>query len=144
MIEERANRLHVLLSAGLYVFFALFLIWPIAQVVATGFRNKTGGFTFDYVRLIFADPALVRGLVNAVVVAVVVTLATIVIALPLAVLSVRYEFPGRGLLSGLLLVPLMLPPFVGALGMRLTLGRFGPLTLAIGGNRPMGIDWMGS
>src|ERR1044071_9908135 len=65
MIEQRANRLHVLLSAGLYVFFALFLIWPIAQVVATGFRNKTGGFTFDYVRLIFADPALVRGLVRS-------------------------------------------------------------------------------
>src|SRR5438067_398702 len=142
MIGERANRLHVALSAGLYIFFALFLVWPIAQVVATGFRNKTGGFTFHYVQLIFADPALVQGLINAVTVAIVVTVAATLIALPLAVLSVRYDFPGRGLLSGLLLVPLVLPPFVGALGMRLALGRFGPLT-QLAGAPPLGIDWLG-
>src|SRR5205814_5282316 len=49
-------------------------------------------------------------------------------SVPLAVLSVRYNFPGKGLVSALLLVPLILPPFVGAIGMRQILGRYGALT----------------
>src|SRR4051812_5169078 len=107
------NRRHVLLAAILYVVFAVFLIWPIAQVVANGFTSRTGGFTFAYIGLIFRDPVLLRGMLNATIVALCVTAATIVISLPLAILSVRYEFRGRALLSGLLLVPLVLPPFVG-------------------------------
>jgi iron(III) transport system permease protein len=42
----------------------------------------------------------------------------------------------------LLLVPLVLPPFVGAIGMQIVLGRFGPLTQMVGGG-PLGIDWIG-
>ena len=60
----------------------------------------------------------------------------------MAVLTVRYEFFGRKLLSGLLLVPLVLPPFVGAIGVRMVLGRYGPLTVLLHGG-PAGIDWMG-
>ena len=97
----------------------------------------------SYVRLVFRDPTLVRGLVNAGVIAAATTAVALGIALPLAHLSVRYEFPGRGLLSGLLLVPLVLPPFVGALGMRLVLSRFGPLTQMVPGDHPLGIDWLG-
>ena len=50
-------------------------------------------------------------------------------------------------MSGLLLVPLILPPFVGAIGMRQVLGRFGVLTAAahdvgwVGANTP--VDWFG-
>ncbi len=40
------------------------------------------------------------------------------------------------------MVPLILPPFVGAIGLRLVVGRFGPLTQIFGGS-PLGIDWIG-
>ncbi|MGE5607779.1 MAG: ABC transporter permease, partial [Bacillota bacterium] len=127
----------------LYAFFTIFLIWPIVQVVATGFISKDGGLTLSYVRLVFRDPLLVKGLANAAMIGVAVTGVSLTIALPLALLSVRYEFPGRGILAGLLLVPLVLPPFVGALGMRLVLSRFGPLTQLLGGGGTLGIDWLG-
>lgn len=143
MSSRNTKSVHWLMSGMLYAFFAVFLIWPIVQVLATGFRDKSGGFTLNYVRLIFQDPVLLRGLMNALGVAVLVTLVTLLIALPLAILSVRYEFRGRALLSGLLLVPLVLPPFVGALGMRLVLGRFGPITRLMPFAGPMGIDWLG-
>ncbi len=139
----QARPIHVGLTAFLYLFFFVFLIWPMAQVVATGFISKRGGFTLDYVKLIFEDPILTRGLINATIIAVLVTLLTLAMALPLAILSVRYDFPGRGLLAGLLLVPLVLPPFVGAIGIRLVLGRFGPLTQLFGGGGELGIDWLG-
>ena len=54
-------------------------------------------------KLIFADPSLVRGLLNATGIAVSVTLLTAIVAVPLALLSVRCEFPGRSWLSSLLL-----------------------------------------
>jgi iron(III) transport system permease protein len=130
------------MAAGLYLFFAVFLFWPIAQIVKVGFLRKDGGFTFEYVALVFHDPQLVRGLVNAAIVAICVTGTTLILSLPLAVLTVRYEFVGRKLLSGLLLVPLILPPFVGAIGVRMVLGRFGPMSVLLRGGT-LGIDWMG-
>ena len=143
---RRAAPVHWGMTGFLYLFFALFLLWPILQIVWTGFAARDGSFTLQYVRLIFTDPVLVAGLGNATLVAVSVTLLSLLIALPLAILSVRYEFPGRSLLTGLLLVPLVLPPFVGALGIRLVLGRFGPLTQVagwVGFGDDRGIDWLG-
>jgi iron(III) transport system permease protein len=147
----KAKPSHVAMTIFLYAFFGVFLIWPIVQVVRSGFVRPDGSFTLGYLKLIFQDPSLVRGLVNATGVAVFVTLTTLVVSLPLALLSVRFDFPGRTLLSGLLLVPLVLPPFVGAIGVKLVLARYGPLTLAIQwilhlfGGDPLseGIDWLG-
>src|SRR5207253_3160004 len=114
------------------------------QVVRTGFIGHDGGFTFQYIRLIFSDPVLVCGLLNAAGVAIAVTLITALISIPLALLSVRYDFSGRSILSGLLLVPLVLPPFVGALGIRMVLGRYGTLTQLVSNTtNPLGIDWLG-
>ena len=140
--DGRPQPLHLFLAALLYALFAVFLLWPIVQVVHGGFIRPDGGPTFEFVSLVFRDPVLRGGLFNAMAIAVCVTLLALAISLPLAVLSVRYEFAGRRLLSGLLLVPLVLPPFVGAIGMRLVLGRFGPLTQVFG-SPPLGIDWLG-
>ena len=43
----------------------------------------------------------------------------------------RYDFPGKGLLNGLILIPMVLPPFVGAIGMRQLLARFGSINLLL-------------
>lgn len=134
--------LHSILAGCLYVFFAVLLIWPILQIVKTGFTRPNGSLTLDYLLLIFRDALLVRGLLNAAGIAICVTVLTLIVSLPLAILSVRYSFPGRGILNGLLLVPLVLPPFVGAIGMQIVLGRYGPLTKLVGGG-PLGIDWIG-
>jgi iron(III) transport system permease protein len=140
--EAQAKPFHLALAAVLFALFGVFFLWPIARVIQGGFVRSGGGLTLDFVSLVFQDPVLRRGLWNAMLIAVLVTGLALVISLPLAVLSVRYEFRGRRLLSGLLLVPLVLPPFVGAIGMRLVLGRFGPLTELLG-SPELGIDWLG-
>lgn len=143
----RVQPIHWLMTVVAYLFFAIFLLWPIAQVVYTGFRSKSGGLTFEYVQLIFADPVLRQGLINSFTVAGCTTLLALIIALPMALLSVKCQFPGRALFSGLVLVPLVLPPFVGAIGLRLILGREGPLTevlRTLGFDLPNGLDWIGS
>src|SRR4051794_21286653 len=76
--------------------FAIFLLWPIAHVLKIGLR-------LDILLAVFRDESLRRGLINSAVIAVLVATLCTIIALPLAVLAVRYDFAGKKLFSGLLL-----------------------------------------
>jgi iron(III) transport system permease protein len=135
---------HALGAALLFGFLFLTLIWPLLNVVAAGFMTSEGHFTTDYLRLVLADPVLRGGLLNATLIATATMTVALGLALPLAVLNSRYEFTGRAFFASMLLVPMVLPPFVGAIGTRLLLGRFGPLTLLFGDVEGRGMDWLGS
>jgi iron(III) transport system permease protein len=50
---------------------------------------------------------------------------------PLALLTVRYRFRGRGLLAVLAVLPLVIPPFVGAVAFQQILGRSGAVNLIL-------------
>jgi iron(III) transport system permease protein len=132
------------LGVGLLAYFAFALFLPVWSVVASGFRTVDGQWTLQYAALILRDPVLLRGLLNATWIAVCTTGCALLLAIPLAVLCTRYEFPGRRWLNGLVLLPLILPPFVGALGVRLLLSRFGPLTQLFAPDAPTGVDWLGT
>jgi iron(III) transport system permease protein len=118
--------------------FGLCLVWPIWLTVQVGFFGipttdaagieHAGKFTLQFVLAVFREQQLRVGLMHSLIIAVAVTSLCTLIAVPLAVLSNRYDFRGKTMLSGLLLVPLILPPFVGAIGMRQIIGRFGLLT----------------
>jgi len=143
---------HHILFAFILAVFGVFLVWPIYRVVSVGFfgipEAGGGSFTLAYVAAIFQDPELRRGLLNSATIAVCVTILCTLISVPLAILSTRFDFRGKAIMGGLLLVPLILPPFVGAIGMRQILGRQGVLTsLAWSlGLVPEGtpIDWLGA
>ena len=55
------------------------------------------------------------------------TLVAAVLGLPLAVLLARVDFPGRSVLRGLVLLPLVLPPVVAGTALLAVLGRRGLL-----------------
>ncbi len=124
-----------------------FFVWPIFTTVQRAFFDANGHFTFTYIAEVFRNEIYVEGLRNSFLLALASTAATLAIALPLAWLSDRFEFPGKKLLNALLLVPMILPPFVGAIGVRQMLGQYGALNtvlthlgiLAPGST----IDWLG-
>ena len=125
---------HALLLIMLAILTA-FLLYPIGLTVRGGFAADpaTGrGFTLDHLSLVFQDPRLTGGLANAFKIAIATTTLCILIALPLAVLSANYRFPFKRSLNAAILVPLILPPFVGALGIRALLGRAGSLNALLG------------
>ena len=142
---QRRNLVPHLLLAGLFAFFAAFLLYPIWLTIASGFESSTGGFTLYHVFDVFRDEATRRGLFNALGIAVATTLLSLLIGLPLAVLSARFDFRGKGVMSALILVPLILPPFVGAIGLHHLLGRTGAInTLLINmGFIEQGVDFIG-
>jgi iron(III) transport system permease protein len=135
---------HAGLAALLLLFLFLVLIWPLLNVVEVGFQTSAGHFTTDYLKLVLTDPVLTRGLLRATLIALCTTALALALALPLAFIASRYQFRCSGLLSALLLLPMVLPPFVGAMGTRLLLSRFGPLTQMFGSLEGRGVDWLGS
>lgn len=128
-------------------FFICFFLVPIWSTVEVAFQNAEGDFTLDYIFDIFKNPLYREGLWNSFVIAVWVTLGCLAISLPLAVLFSRYEFPGKGLLNGLVLMPMILPPFVGAIGVRAMLGQAGAVNsflISLGLMDPASPrDWLG-
>jgi iron(III) transport system permease protein len=107
-----------------------------------------GKFSFGFFKLMLKNPVQRESIVNSIVLGVIVTLATTILTLPLAFCLVRYNFPGRSLLQGLILVPMVMPPFVGAMGMRQLFSRMGSVNLILidlGIIEPQNaIDWLGS
>jgi iron(III) transport system permease protein len=123
----------------------MFLLYPIWLTVQGGFRSRDGDFTLYHLGQVFVDPALREGLAHAFGIALCVTITTTLIAVPLAVLTTKFDFPGKKIASALILVPMILPPFVGAIGLHFLLGRSGSInTLLINlGLIETGIDFIG-
>lgn len=117
---------------------AVVLLWPLARVIGGGFYD--GGFTLRYLRAVFQNPVYAEGLVNSALLASGTTALAALVAVPLAWLSHRYQFAGKGLLTALLLAPMVLPPFVGAIGFQQILGQYGALNALL----HLGpVDWLG-
>ncbi|MDH3446119.1 MAG: iron ABC transporter permease, partial [Deltaproteobacteria bacterium] len=128
----------------LWLFFIVFMLYPLVYVFSNAFFTAEG-FSLVFFKLMFSSPNYTIILANSINLGLAVTLLTSLISLPMAFLLVRYDFPGKGLLNGLILIPLVLPPFVGAIGMRQLLARFGSINLLL---LEMGvidkpIDWLG-
>jgi iron(III) transport system permease protein len=120
--------------------FALLFLWPLTMVLKGAFL-KDNHLTAQYILEIFKNPVYAQGLLNSILIALGTTTIVTLIALPLATLATRYDFPLKKSLSALILVPLILPPFVGAIGFQQILGQYGVLNAAL----HLGpVDWLGN
>jgi iron(III) transport system permease protein len=126
-------------------FFAAFFIWPIIQILKGGFIDADGHFTLAYLGVLLSDPVYLGGLKNSFLLACATTTLALIIALPLAFISDRFLFPGKAFLGSLILIPMILPPFVGAIGIKQIFGQYGALNslLIALGIQPEGwtFDW---
>ena len=132
--------------ALLLAFFGAFLFYPVSLSLKNAFVVE-GRFTLRYFELLLSSPLQRESLINSFLIALLTTVLTTGLTLPLAWLMTRFDFRGKALLSGLLLVPMIMPPFVGAIGLRQLLARYGSVNLLLmdlGVLRPDGpIDWLG-
>jgi len=135
------------LTAFVGLFFAVFFLYPAVVVLKEAFYVEGQGFTFSFVGEVFKNPVYTEGLWNAFALGITSTIASLVIAFPLALIGHRYLFPFKKSLSALILIPLVLPPFVGAVGVKQILGIQGALNaflVKMGWvDAAMPIDWLG-
>ena len=133
--------------AFLLLFFGAFLFYPVSLLLKGAFQSE-GKFSLKFFELLLSSPLQRESLANSFLIAFLTTTLTTLLTLPLAWLMTRFNFRGKALLGGLLLVPMIMPPFVGAIGLRQLLAKFGSVNLllmklgVIREDAP--IDWLGS
>ncbi len=125
------------LAAAIALFLALFLVIPVVTVVYVAFTEKgSGAFTlinfYDFAR----TDLFIASFWNSMYVAAMTVVLASLFALPLAYLTTRFEFRGAGVVQMLGFIPLIMPPFAGAVAMQLLFGRNGTINLLLD-------DWLG-
>ncbi len=125
-----------LAALAILAFFSLFLILPVGSVFYSAFVNADGSFTLGHFAAFFSQSLMLESFLNSLYVAVVSALVAALIAVPLAYFTVRFRFRGAILIQTLGVLPLIMPPFVGAVAMQLIFGRSGSVNLLLD-------DWIG-
>jgi len=145
MASKRIPAGAALFAVGVTVFFAAFLVYPVFYVFDRAFAPGATAvmrpgepppvaqsrFSLEYFRLMIQSDVERECLWNSAALGLVTVLGTSLLCFPLALLNVRYRFWGKGLMTGLVLAPMIMPPFVGAIGMQRVLSREGCLNLIL-------------
>src|SRR5688572_28032006 len=118
-------------ALAIAAFLAAFLVVPVASVVYTAFASGGGGFTLAHFATFFQISLMRESFWNSLYVAGMSVVFASIIAIPLAYFTVRFRFRGAVLLQTLGVLPLIMPPFVGAVAMQLIFGRFGSVNLLL-------------
>ena len=132
----------VLFSIISLLFF--FLVLPVFNIVSKSIYQSETGFSLQYLGLLFKNTLYMQGILNSLLIGIVTTLFCLIISLPLALINSRFNYKGKALLSGLLLVPMVMPPFVGAIGIQRFFARFGSINIFLleNGFISTPIDWL--
>ncbi|MFZ9433249.1 MAG: iron ABC transporter permease, partial [Burkholderiaceae bacterium] len=112
-------------------FLFLFFVLPVAQVFITAFLDADNSLTLSHFGAFFGQALMREAFTNSLYVALMSALWASVLAVPLAVLTVRFRFRGALLIQTLGVLPLIMPPFVGAVALQLIFGRSGSLNLLL-------------
>lgn len=127
----------IALALGIGAFLLAFLIVPVASVIYVAFTEKgTGDFTLVNFVDFFRTDLFLRSFWNSFYVSAATVVLASVFALPLAYITTRFDFRGAVIVQTLGFLPLIMPPFVGAVSMQLLFGRNGTINLLL-------MDWFG-
>jgi spermidine/putrescine transport system permease protein len=130
---------------GLWVLFwllTLFLYAPIVILIIFSFNDRAivsfpwQGFTLRWYREFMSNGELLNALKTSAFVALLTAIITTILAIPAALAFVRRRFFAKGLVSGILLAPLVIPLVVFGISLLILFNTIGipqsALTIAIG------------
>ena len=120
-----------LAGALVLAFLLMFLVLPVAKVFVTAFIDADGSLTLGHFAAFFQQGLMREAFFNSLFVAAMSAFFAALIAVPLAYFTVRFEFRGALLIQTLGVLPLIMPPFVGAVALQLIFGRSGAVNLLL-------------
>ncbi len=124
---DRNQFIVFLLLLGLLSFF---ILYPILRVLYVAF-TRDNALTLTHFLNFFERSLFREALWNSLFAGLMSVIFGTLIALPLAFVTVKYDFKGKILIQSLGILPLVMPPFVGAIAMQLVLGRSGVVNLLL-------------
>jgi iron(III) transport system permease protein len=134
--RTEASPVQVLAAVLVAAFLLAFLLVPVGRVFVAAFATPDGGFTLVHFGDFFRTSLFIESFWNSAYVAGMSVVVASLIAVPLAVILARHRFPGAALIGTLGVLPLVMPPFVGAVAMQLVFGRNGTVNLLL-------MEWFG-
>lgn len=114
-------------------FLAIFFVWPVAAIIGRGL-HPGDHWEMGVVGRVLSDPAYRQVAWFTLWEATASTAVTLVVALPMAALFGRFEFPGKRVLWALLIVPFVLPTVVVGVAFLALLGPGGALGVDLRGS----------
>ena len=120
-----------LVLGAISAFLLALLLIPVGTVFVTAFRDGDGSFTLGHFGTFFSTGLMRESFGNSLYVATASVFFASLIAVPLAYITVRFQFRGALLIQTLGILPLIMPPFVGAVAMQLIFGRSGAVNLLL-------------
>ena len=135
-MTQSLSRTHAAIALAIAAFLILFLLVPVATVIYVAFTNSDGSLTFSHFGSFFSLTLMRESFYNSLYVGAMSVLISSIISLPLAYFTMRFRFRGAVLVQTLGVLPLIMPPFVGAAAMQLLFGRSGSVNLLLN-------DWFG-
>lgn len=118
------------LFAGLLALLGAVIAYPLVRVLGVAVSSPDG-LTLQNFAAFFARPLFREALLNTLAAGIAAVALGSVVALPLALLVARCDFPGKALVETLAVLPLVIPPFVGAVAFQQILGRSGVVNLLL-------------
>lgn len=119
MSRRNKSKAQSILCKLFCVLMYLFLFLPISVVVANSFNATTSkpylswkGFTLNWYVKLFENDALLGSFGNTMIIAIVSTILATAIGTLGAVGMYRYKFKGKGIINGLLYIPVVIPEIV--------------------------------
>jgi iron(III) transport system permease protein len=133
-----------LASLSLLLFFLMFMLYPLSHVLLRAVVVD-GSLSLHFFGSMLKRQYFRDVIANSLNLAIIVTTLTTLIAYPLAITLARYVVPGAAIIHALLMAPLVVPPFVGIIGVKQLLGRFGSVNLILldSGLISHPISWLG-
>jgi len=128
--------LGILGLALVWAFLIVFAVYPLVRIFYDAFTDEIGHLTASNFFEFFTDSFYLRSLWKSMLLGLAAVFTTSVVGVTVALLLVRYDFPGRNLFSYLTMLPMILPPLVGVLGFVFILGRAGTVNVIL-------MDWFG-
>jgi len=125
-----ATPFHIGCAALIAAYLVAFLIVPVASVVFVAFWDGSG-FTLVNFADFFRTSIMIESAWNSIYVGLMTVALASAIAVPLAYFTVRFRFRGAAIIQTLGVVPLVMPPFVGAVAMQLVFGKNGSINLLL-------------
>ncbi len=118
-----------IVRAVAFALIIIFLIIPFSTMVKQSFLSvETGRFSLVNFKEFFQYSYYYQTLKNSLSVVIAATIFSILIGLPMALISARFNIWGKSLLNILVILSLLSPPFIGAYSWILLLGRNGVIT----------------
>lgn len=110
------------------IFYLVFLIYPLFMLLRQSVLNNDGSFTWAFFEKIFAKPSYGQAVIHSLLISGAVTLASVLIATPMAYIMSTIKIKFAGALQILILVSSMSAPFIGAYAWIMLFGRSGTIT----------------